>query len=151
MQIVSNVALITVNETLLVQLVSFLIFLFIINRVMFRPLRLVMRERAVHIDQLQADIKDAGKAYDGTLERIREQEATVRAAALDLKQKREAEGEAEAHGIIESVKTEISAIRRQTQEEVDRRLDEARSQIASEAGDLADAIVSQLLKKGAQK
>ena len=35
MQIVSNVALISINETLVVQLISFLIFLFVINRIMF--------------------------------------------------------------------------------------------------------------------
>ena len=39
MQIISNIALISINETLVVQLISFLIFLFIINRIMFRPLR----------------------------------------------------------------------------------------------------------------
>jgi len=45
MQIVSNVALISINETMVVQLISFLIFLFVINRVMFRPLRESMHER----------------------------------------------------------------------------------------------------------
>ena len=39
MQIISNIALISINETLIVQLISFLIFLFVINRIMFRPLR----------------------------------------------------------------------------------------------------------------
>ena len=34
MEIVSNIALISINETLVVQLVSFLLFVFIINRVM---------------------------------------------------------------------------------------------------------------------
>ena len=37
MEIVSKIALITINETLVIQLVSFLIFLFVINRMMFRP------------------------------------------------------------------------------------------------------------------
>ena len=45
MQIITNIALISINETLIVQLLSFLIFLFIINRVMIRPLRGVMSDR----------------------------------------------------------------------------------------------------------
>ena len=53
MQIVSNVALISINETFLVQLISFLIFLFIINRVMIRPLRGVMREREEYVEKLK--------------------------------------------------------------------------------------------------
>ena len=39
MQIVSVEALLSINETLIFQLLSFLIFLFIIKRMMFRPLR----------------------------------------------------------------------------------------------------------------
>ena len=49
MHIVSNIALISINETLIIQLVSFLIFLFLINRIMFRPLSHVMVERENHL------------------------------------------------------------------------------------------------------
>ena len=58
MHIISNIALITINETLFVQLISFLIFLFIINRIMFRPLQNTMSERESYIDQTNRDIAD---------------------------------------------------------------------------------------------
>ena len=54
MQIISNVALISINETVVVQLLSFLLFLYIMNRIMFRPLRNVMAQREDHLKQIQA-------------------------------------------------------------------------------------------------
>ena len=51
MEIISNIALITINETLIAQLLAFLIFMFVINRLMFKPLQGVMTERQGYIDK----------------------------------------------------------------------------------------------------
>ena len=63
MQIISNIALISINETVIIQVISFLIFLYIINRIMFRPLRNVMADRENHIKMLQQDIVAAEKKW----------------------------------------------------------------------------------------
>ena len=151
MQIVSNVALITVNETLVVQLVSFLLFLFIINRVMFRPLRTAIQEREFHVERLQNEIKEAEAAYDNALNRLREQEASVREAAFEVNRERLAEAESEAADILQAARTEINALRRRTQAQVDQQLDEARKHLAAQTAVLADAIVAQLLQLGGQR
>ena len=57
MEIIKTTALITINETLWVQLIFFLIFLFLINRVMFRPVRRNMADREVHFLSLRQDIQ----------------------------------------------------------------------------------------------
>ncbi|OQY06422.1 MAG: hypothetical protein B6I22_05580 [Desulfobacteraceae bacterium 4572_123] len=69
MQIISNIALISINETLFIQLISFLIFLFIINRIMFRPLRRIIIERENHIEKINLDIIDAEKFMEKVIER----------------------------------------------------------------------------------
>ena len=82
MQIISNVALISINETLIFQIISFLIFLFIINRIMFRPLRKVMTERETYIENIQKDIVDAEKRFENLKSQIQAQEKAVRNAAF---------------------------------------------------------------------
>ena len=77
MQIVSNIALITINETLIVQLVSFLLFLFIINRIMFRPLRKVMTERSTYIETLQREIADQQNELKKISKKIKDSEQKV--------------------------------------------------------------------------
>ena len=74
MHIISNIALISINETLFVQLLSFLIFLFIINRIMFRPLKRVMNVRVDYIDQIKTDTVDAIQEFEKLTEKLKMQE-----------------------------------------------------------------------------
>ena len=56
MEIIKTNALITINETLWVQMIVFLIFMFLINRIMFRPVRRNVAEREAHFDTLRQAI-----------------------------------------------------------------------------------------------
>ena len=57
--------MITINETLVVILISFLILVMILNRLMFRPLRDTIEKRDDHLNTLDSDIKTAqDKAKD---------------------------------------------------------------------------------------
>ena len=57
MEIVYTNGMITINETLVVILLSFLIFVMILNRLMFRPLRETIKKRDDHLNTLDNDIK----------------------------------------------------------------------------------------------
>ena len=59
MHIISNIALITINETLFIQLISFLIFLFLINRIMFKPLQKTIQQREEHINGIASGIESS--------------------------------------------------------------------------------------------
>ena len=84
MEIISNVALISINETLLVQLFCFIAFMFIMNRVMVRPLRGAKQDREDYIEKLGADISDAQKEMLDIAVQIESQEAEARVAALNI-------------------------------------------------------------------
>ena len=96
MHIISNIALISINETLLFQLFSFLIFLFIINRIMFRPLQSVMDNRKKHMDKIQTDTVDAIKELESLTQNLKAQESEVRTEALELKREVEESGSRQA-------------------------------------------------------
>lgn len=100
MHIISNIALITINEMLLVQLISFLIFLFNINRLMFRPLQDVMRERDGYINQLKIDTLDAVNEFRSLADKLKGLESEVRIQALGKKRDLEESGASKASGII---------------------------------------------------
>ena len=84
MQIISNIALISINETLFFQLISFLIFLFIINRLMFRPLQSVMVERDNHIGQIQRDILDKENEFRNLTIQLKQHESAIKEEAFKL-------------------------------------------------------------------
>jgi len=148
MEIISNIALISINETLIVQVVGFLIFLFVINRIMFRPLRNVMSDRDIHIERVQRDIIQAQKDVASITSQIQEQEAATRKEALELKDDLEATGSQQAKEIFESVKKEITADRKKVQQEIELRIAEERKAVKKESEDLALNIIEKILDRG---
>ncbi|MCP4692375.1 MAG: ATP synthase F0 subunit B [Desulfobacterales bacterium] len=145
--IITNVALISINETMVVQLVSFLIFLFIMNRIMFRPLRNAMDDRRDYIARIQSDIKKADKGYDDVSDQIRKQESAARAEALAINAEHESAGTVEAVNITGSMREEIAVLRKKTEAEVNAQLVEARKTIQKESEILAATIMEKVLER----
>jgi F-type H+-transporting ATPase subunit b len=147
MQIISNIALISINETLLVQLLSFLIFLFIINRMMFRPLQNVRSERTNYMDKIKTDTRDAAKELETLTDQLKAQESTVRTQALGLKQEIEVSGTMQAAEIIASAREQIEALKETAEAEVEAQISEARKHIQKESETLAVNIMEKLLER----
>jgi F-type H+-transporting ATPase subunit b len=147
MHIISNIALISINETLFVQLLSFLIFLFIINRIMFRPLQNVMTERVDYMEKINIDTVDAIQELDDLTEKLKERESEVRTQALEVKLKLEESGSAKSAEIFTSTKKEIEAIKEKAEMEVNAQISEARKHIQEESEALALNIMEKLLDR----
>ena len=147
MEIISNVALISINETLIVQVVGFLIFLFVINRIMFRPLRNVMSDRDIHIERIKRDIIQAQKEVASITSQIQEQDAATRKEALELKDDLEATGSQQAKEIFKSVKKEIAADRNKVQQEIELRIAEERKAVKKESEALALNIIEKIIDR----
>jgi F-type H+-transporting ATPase subunit b len=147
MQIVSNIALISINETLIVQLVSFLIFLFILNRVMIRPLRKVSEERQDYIGNIETDISEAEQEFERIRAEIAEKEQQARREAFALQEEIEAAGALSAGEIIDRTKSEIAQLRDEAQKELEGKLNAARQSIRSEAETLSISIMEKLLNR----
>jgi F-type H+-transporting ATPase subunit b len=147
MEIISNIALISINETLIVQVISFLIFLYIINRIMFRPLRGVMADRENHIKNIQQDIVAAEDKIDSLTDRIREHESAVKMEAFAQKAKIEEAGGRQADEIFASTRKEIEAARDKAQKEVDDQVFEAKKFIKQESETLALSIMEKVLDR----
>ncbi len=145
MEIISNVALISINETLIVQVVGFLVFLFVINRIMFRPLRNVISDRDIHIERVKRDITQAQKEVASITSQIQQQDAANRKEALALRDDLEANGSQQAKEIFESVKKKIAADRQKVQQEIEVRLAEERKAVKKESEDLALNIIEKII------
>lgn len=147
MQIVSNVALISINETLLFQLISFLIFLFIINRVMFRPLRETMRERENYVKKVNQDILDAKEALESIIEQTKIEEDAVRYAAFKVSETLEKSGNKEAGDIMDAARSEIAVLSEQSRKAVDIQLANVRKSLGNEAETLALMVMEKILER----
>ena len=147
MEIISNIALISINETLFVQVIGFLIFLYLINRIMFRPLRNVMDDRHLYIERVKLDIDQAQKKIESMNNQIREQEAEVKKEAFELKQQREEIGSQQAKEIFAEVRQEIADTSARVQKEIDLKISEARLSVQKESEVLAINILEKILDR----
>jgi F-type H+-transporting ATPase subunit b len=145
MQVVENMALISINATLLVQLASFLIFMVIFNRIMVRPLRRMMAERTVYVDTIVEEIKEADAALSEINHQIESQEDQVRNSAFQIQHRIEDEGQQEANDIVDQTRKEITEMRLKAQNENAAKITATRKQIESEAEPIADQMIAVLL------
>lgn len=147
MDIVQNIALISINETLFVQLISFLIFIYLINRIMLRPLSKTMNERDGYIYKVREDIENAEQELDTVRRQLVRAEESARKEAHETRQEIEESGAREAHEILDAVKDEIEGIKQETEKEVNSQLEEARRWIETESKTLSVVIMEKVLER----
>lgn len=147
MQIISNVALISINETLWFQMASFLIFLFIINRIMFRPLRETMQAREEHVRAVNEDITSAKDEVEAIIKQIKKEEDDARNEAFGVCDTLERSGNQEAGGIIEAARQEIAMLSDASKQKIEKLLAEARESVTHEAENLALEIMEKVLER----
>ncbi len=147
MQIVSNIALISINETLIVQVISFLIFLFIINRIMFQPLLKTRGDRDQYLNQIARNIVQAKEDVEQYTFEIEERRNTVRSEAFEINKELEAVGNQEATDIVDAAVKEVSTIREDTTRKLEAQIVEARKQVQKEFEPLAIQIMEKILDR----
>lgn len=143
MEIISNTALISINETLIVQVISFLIFLFVINRLMFRPLRKTMDDRSKYVSDLKQEIDDAERDIVRYSKEIDKQKTAALAEANNVTAQLGEEGNQEALEIVDAAVAEIAELQQNTITQINSQLLEARKRLQTEA----EAISVQIMEK----
>ena len=148
MEIISTNALISINETLIVQIIAFLVFLFIINRIMFRPLRNVIHEREGYIQNLQNDIAAAEDEYESLTGQINEQEATLKEEAQQITAELVKAANQQSDEIIAITSKEIDDLKKKAEKEIETQLSEARKKVQIESEALALHVMEKVLERG---
>lgn len=147
MEIINKVALITINETFFFQLLSFLLFMVIVTRVMFRPLQGVMNSRQAHIEKLKADVVDADQEVLRLTKAISEQEASAKAEAIEMRSAIEHEGVAAGEALLLETQQKLTQEREKVLDQVNHTISTIRKQLQSEADALSVFMIEKLLNR----
>lgn len=150
MEIIEATALISINETFFVLLISFLIFLYLMNRIMIRPLMAVQTKRNGYLDTLRLEIDTARSDMDALNADIDAERAKLLHEAHARVVRLEEEADHDVSGIMASARTEISDIRRETEIAVNRQIAEVRSRLATEVEILTTLIMEKVLHRRLQ-
>ena len=147
MEIISTNALISINGTLIAQLVSFLIYLFILNRIMFRPLQGVMDERESFIEKIKLDTDNKAKEFERLNLEMKALESDVRKEAFGIRRELEEGGVQEASVILESTRQEIESIKEKMEAKINAQISDAKKHLQKESEALAVNVMEKLLNR----
>jgi len=147
MQIISTIGLITINETVFIEMLSFLLFLFVINRIMFRPLSQVMNEREDHINDISGSIEQSKNQLKEMDEQVRAQELAAIKEANQHRESLEEDGTQQANGILDAARKDIQAIKMESQQFINNQISKARVEIKKESEKLALLIMEKVLDR----
>jgi len=137
--------MISINATLLVQLIHFLLLLFIMNRLMLQPLLKLIREREAFTADTKSEIKDIEVKIGQLKEEFiakendaRKDAARDRADILNV-------GMGEADGFLNTSREEVSSIRQQAEKEVEAEVTKTQPLLADQASTLVSGIMEKII------
>jgi F-type H+-transporting ATPase subunit b len=147
MEIISTTGLITINATFFVQLITFLILMWIINRIMFQPLLGAMQQRSGHLNQLRKEIGESEAKLEKFNSDLRKEKHKIREAAFAVNDDLEKRAEQEAGDIFKAAQQEIDQLRENAERAVARQIQEAKQYFETETQRLSTIMIERLLHR----
>jgi F-type H+-transporting ATPase subunit b len=146
-QAASEGGLISLDKSLIVQLVNFVVLLVILTKLLYRPFLAKMAERAEAIrkslEEAQAARAEAARQQEDTEARLRTahaEAAAIRAQALQ-------EAAEEQRRLVNAARAEAQRLVASARAELDADTRRARAELRREVGDLATAVAEKLIRK----
>jgi len=137
--------MISINATLLAQVIHFLILMFILNRLMFQPLLKLMRDRKEYTDETSKKII----SIENDAERLRQEfiskEDNARKSATEERAEYRGEGIVESNELIEESRKEVEAIKAKADNEIEAEVAKTQPLLNEEAAVLAGEITERVI------
>jgi F-type H+-transporting ATPase subunit b len=99
--------MIDIDWTLFMQIANFLILVFLLNMVLFRPIRGILKERQGILSGLQSDISSLTESEQGVRQNIQGELLSARKSGINKRDMIKQEGSAVEAGLMEKAKAEV--------------------------------------------
>jgi F-type H+-transporting ATPase subunit b len=136
---------ISLNWTLILQFINFIVLLYLLNRILFQPLRAVMDKRRETIDGSHARARDLQADIDDKMNRYQQQLSEAKKLANDERaQLRKLAGEEESK-MIATAQSNATSRMEQIREQVGQESTRASQTLKKESAALAQQIATKIL------
>ncbi len=137
--------MISINATLVAQLIHFLILLFILNRLMLQPILKVIKDREAYSLKTKSEINEIEVKIGQLKEQYVEKE---RGAIKDAAVQRNGiinHGMNEAEKFLGTSREQVSAIRKKAEKDADDEISKTQPQLRQQAASLVDGITEKII------
>ncbi len=139
--------LISLDKSLIVQAINFLLLLFILWRFLYRPFLAVMQRRT---ETIQKSLEEAQRARAEAQRQQEEYQARLQAAYAEAQAIREAalrEAAEEQRRLVEAARQEAARIVEAARVEIDQDVRRAKTELRREVGEIAVAVAERLIRR----
>ncbi|MFC1834541.1 ATP synthase F0 subunit B [Thermodesulfobacteriota bacterium] len=137
--------MIQLNFTLFIQLINFLILLFILNAILYKPILAKIRERENRIAKDREEAKQLGEQIEAGEKKHQEELAKVRQTAAQEKADLLAKAKAKESGILDEARAEASRIVEDMRKTIDAEAVDVRESLKAEMTPLSQSIAQKIL------
>ena len=137
--------MISINATLIIQFINFLILVFILNRLMFRPVLKVVEDRSNHIDDTMSKLVNIENETKELIDRCVSLERNARKEAGNESSKFKKEALEIADKIFGDARDEVAIIKARVNREIEEKIENARQSLKTEATQLADVLTEKVI------
>jgi F-type H+-transporting ATPase subunit b len=142
--------MVDIDFTMFIQLVNFLLLIWILNQVLYKPLLRIMDRRKEILDKAQEEVKTVQDTID---RRVAEYEEKIRAAKMEaMGQKGDLakEGTQAAKVITDKAKGEIAGLMGEFQAKLEKELASARELLRNQSLRISSEIAEKVLGRSVQ-
>ncbi len=140
--------MISINATLLVQIINLLVLIFILNRIMYRPLRRLLAQRSASVSDGLDEAHQLRRALKGQEKQYRDLRLEGRSQVRQRLRALEEEAGVKARALLEETQQKAKARSKELTERISGELEQARSQLQPEAEKVARGMVERILGRG---
>ncbi len=136
--------------TLIIQMVNFLILLFVLNFILFRPIRNIIKERNQIIQNFNSDITSLTDEAQDSMERFEQKVLEAKKEGMAQVSKMKGEGGQAEEELIAATNTEVQAKIEEARKKVASDIQEARNQLQTQVQAFSVAVTEKVLGRSIQ-
>jgi len=141
---------ISIDYTLLIQMVNFVVLMFILNQLLYKPVLGIIDKRKKKLQDIEEEIKRLNQSVDERMAAYEEKLRLAKVQALEKKQEIMAEGAEQAKSFIEAAKGDIPGMMEKFHADMNREVDEARRILTNQSRKISIEIAEKLLGRSLQ-
>ncbi|MEI7591325.1 MAG: ATP synthase F0 subunit B [Deltaproteobacteria bacterium] len=131
--------------TLLFQMFNFILLIFVLNLLMYKPILSIVEKRRKQLEDSQNEINSLNKSAEQKVADYEKALIDAKAQAVEQKNSLIAEGALKAKSVVDSVRGEIPGILDQFHKKVDGELKDAREVLRSHSKNISNQIAEKVL------
>ncbi|NPU83115.1 MAG: ATP synthase F0 subunit B [Syntrophaceae bacterium] len=142
--------MIDIDSTLWLQLVNFIVLIFILNVLLYKPILGIMEKRKQQFDGARDEVRGLHEAVEKKMAEYEEAVRKAKQAAMEQKAEYVKEGAEEARKIVDAVRGVIPKMMEEFQGKMNREIDEARGVLKNQSQRLSLEIAEKVLGRSLQ-